>query len=280
MTQTLNLYLVSDSSGETVISVSSAITSQFSDLKIEKFMWPMLRSFNQVDKLVQDIQLKPGIVLYTMGDDKIKEYMKEKCTQAGAKCIPAIDHVMQEFVNHIGMEASIHVSGAKHMDLSEKYFSRIEAINFAINHDDGQSLHDINEADIVLVGVSRSSKSPTTFYLAQRGLKVANVPYIKGVGLGIDPKEIKKPLVIGLVISPERLKQIRSTRLTYLNSTTVAKDYIDDHSIRDEIREVRQIISENNWPYIDVTGKAIEETSAEIINMYFEKVGARQTFGW
>lgn len=240
----------------------------------------MLRSFNQVDKLVQDIQLKPGIVLYTMGDDKIKEYMKEKCTLAGAKCIPAIDHVMQEFVNHLGMEASIHVSGAKHMDLSEKYFSRIEAINFAINHDDGQSLHDINEADIVLVGVSRSSKSPTTFYLAQRGLKVANVPYIRGVGLGIDPKEIKKPLVIGLVISPERLKQIRSTRLTYLNSTAVAKDYIDDHSIRDEIREVRQIISENNWPYIDVTGKAIEETSAEIINMYFEKVGARQTFGW
>ncbi len=280
MSKSLNLYLVSDSSGETVISVSSAVISQFTDINVEKFMWPMLRSFNQVDKLAHDIKQKPGIVLYTMGDDKIKEYMKNKCSEAGAKCIPAIEHVIDDFVNHLGVEASKHVSGAKHMDLSEKYFSRIEAINFAINHDDGQSLHDINEADVVLVGVSRSSKSPTTFYLAQRGLKVANVPYIPNVGLGINPKEITKPLVIGLIISPERLKQIRSTRLNYLNSATLAKDYIDDHKIRDEIREVRQLIAENGWPFIDVTGKAIEETSAEIINMYFEKVGARQTFGW
>jgi regulator of PEP synthase PpsR (kinase-PPPase family) len=280
MTQTLNLYLVSDSSGETVISVSSAVVSQFADLKVEKFMWPMVRSFNQIDKLTDDIRQKPGVVLFTVADDKLRQYMKEKCTQAGAKCIPAITHVIEEFVEHLGMKASIHVSGAKHSELSEKYFSRIEAINFAINHDDGQSLHDLNEADIVLVGVSRSSKSPTTFYLAQRGLKVANVPYIKGVGLGINPKEVVKPLVIGLVISPERLKQIRSTRLMYLKSDTFAKDYTDDHSIREEIREIRQLIAENNWPYIDVTGKAIEETSAEIINMYFEKVGARQTFGW
>lgn len=240
----------------------------------------MVRTNEQLDRIAEDLNKNPGIVLYTIADKNLLKYLKDKCASDAIKFIPAIDKVADDFSSHLGVEPSFKVSGAKHAELSDKYFDRIEAINFAISHDDGHSLHDIKTADIVLVGVSRASKSPTAFYLAQRGLKAANVPYINGVGLRFDPKEIKGPLIIGLIISPERLKQIRRNRMQYLGGDSFTKDYVDDNSIRQEIREMRKIIADNNWPHIDVTGKAIEETAAQIINIYFEKIGARQSFGW
>jgi regulator of PEP synthase PpsR (kinase-PPPase family) len=280
MKKKLNLYLISDSSGETVISVGNSVISQFANLDVTKYMWPMVRTDEQIAKIASDIKNNPGVVLYTMANKELLTKLEEACQSDDIKFVPAIEYVTKDFTEFLGVEPSFKVSGAKHIELTDKYFNRIEAINFAISHDDGHSIHDIKSADIVLVGVSRASKSPTAFYLAQRGLKVANVPYIRGVGLRFDPKEIKNSLVIGLIISPERLKQIRINRMQYLGGEGFTKDYIDDAAIREEIREVRQIIAENNWPYIDVTGKAIEETAAQIINIYFEKIGARQSFGW
>jgi len=280
MTKEVNLYLVSDSSGETVLSVSGAVTSQFPNIKVNKYIWLMVRTRKEIDKLAEDVKKNPGIILYTIADVPLRHYLKEKCIPHGGKCISAISHIIQEFTQYIGEVASLQISGSRHIDLSEKYYNKIQAIEYTIAHDDGNSVADVNSADIVLVGVSRSSKSPTSFYLAQRGLKVANLPYIKGIGLGVDPKYITEPLVVGLVISSERLRQIRTARLGHLGGETFNKDYVDVFSINEEVREVKKIIFENNWPYIDVTGKAIEETAADIMNIYFEKKGAHHMIGW
>lgn len=278
--QKVNFYFLSDSSGETVMSVGYAAIAQFDNVEVEKYLWPMVRTKKQIDDLVADASKNDGIVLYTIADDNLRDYLKAECHKHKVRCISAISHVIVELMEHLGIKASRHISGIKHLNPGDEYFERIEAINFTMSHDDGQNLHDINDADIVLIGVSRSSKTPTCFYLAQRGFKVANIPFVKGIGIRIDIEEIKGPTIIGLHITPERLRQIRTSRLVTMTDNTFGSNYTEQSSILEEIKELRQLFGKAKLPVIDVTGKAIEETAAEIINIHYEKIGKRVRLGW
>ncbi len=266
----LNLYTVSDSSGETVIAVSKAVISQFDNITVQEYMWPLVRSKEQIDEIAAALEKKPGIVIYTIINRELREHLKLKCKDLGVKCFSPIANIIAEVCSYCGVVAS-KKTPEKEILSDLNYFKKIDAINFTVNHDDGQQNKDFNNADILLTGVSRTSKSPTSLYLAQRGYKVANWPIINGVEY--DFSSISKPLVIGLTISIERLLQIRQYRLMGQDLKNFKNNYTDATSIKDEIKYANRIFKKNNFPVIDVTSKAIEEISAEIINLYFAKKG-------
>lgn len=276
----VNFYFLSDSSGETVMSVGYAAIAQFEDIEVEKFLFPMVRKKEQIDNLITEAKDKDGIILYTIADDKLRGYLKEQCVINNIRCVSAISHVIVELMEHLEVRASRKISGAKHLNHKEEYFERFEAVNFTMIHDDGQSLADINNADIVLIGLSRTSKTPTSFYLAQRGFKVANIPFVKDIGIRIDIETIVGPTIVGLSMTPERLRQIRSSRLFTEEASHISASYTDPQNIMEEIREIRQLFGKAKLPIIDVTGKAIEETAAEIINIHYEKIGGHARLGW
>lgn len=280
MTKKLNLYLVSDSSGETVLSVSAACFAQFEGLEVEKFIWPLLRSKLHIAKLISEVEKRPGIVLYTVANDELRAYLKAECKRVDGHAISAISHVIVEIQEYLGITASRNVAGAKQLLLNDEYFKRMEAVNFTLMHDDGRLAKEADQADIVITGVSRTSKSPTSLYLSQRGYKVANIPYIPNVGIGIDTDLLKKSIVVGLTISPERLKVIRQNRLKDISNVCFRGEYTDDQAIKDEIMEAKKFFMKHNWPAIDVSGKAVEEISAEIINYYYEKIGGHKQLSW
>ncbi|MFI4983708.1 MAG: pyruvate, water dikinase regulatory protein [Rickettsiales bacterium] len=274
------LYLVSDSSGETVISVSAACFAQFEGLEVEKFIWPLLRSKLHFDKLILEVEKNPGIVLYTVANDELRAYLEAECKRVGGYAISAIGHLIEKIQGYLGVNASLQFPGAKQLLLNSEYFKRMEAINFTLMHDDGKLPKECDQADIVIVGVSRTSKSPTSLYLSQRGYKVSNIPFIPRVGIGIDPEILKKSVVIGLTIAPEHLKRIRTNRLKDISNICFNGEYTDEQSIKDELQEARKLYTGHNWLTIDVSGKAVEEISAEIINYYYEKMGGHKQLSW
>ncbi len=266
----LNLYMVSDSSGETVIAVSKAVVSQFDSIKIHEYMWPLVRSKKQIDEVVVSLKKNPGVVIYTIINRELREYLKEQCNKLNVKCFSPIASIISEICSYYNIQTS-KKTPEKEILSDTSYFKKIEAINFTVNHDDGQQINDFNNADILLVGVSRTSKSPTSLYLAQRGYKVANWPIINDVEY--DFSLIKNPLIVGLTVSIDRLLQIRQCRLIGQNFSDFRNDYTDALSIREEIRYANKIFNNNKFPVVHVTSKAIEEISAEIINLYFAKKG-------
>ena len=266
----LNLYMVSDSSGETVVAVSKAVVSQFDNIKIQEYMWPLVRSKKQIDDVVISLKKNPGVVIYTIINRELREYLKEQCNKLNVKCFSPIASIISEICSYYDIQTS-KKTPEKEILSDTSYFRKIEAMNFTVNHDDGQQVHDFNNADILLVGVSRTSKSPTSLYLAQRGYKVANWPIINEIEY--DFSLIKTPLIVGLTVSIDRLIQIRQCRLIGQNFSDFKNDYTDALSIREEIRYANKIFKNNNFPVVDVTSKAIEEISAEIINLYFAKKG-------
>ncbi|WP_154512483.1 pyruvate, water dikinase regulatory protein [Rickettsiales endosymbiont of Trichoplax sp. H2] len=266
----LNLYMVSDSSGETVVAVSKAVVSQFDSIKIHEYMWPLVRSKKQIDEVVVSLKKNPGVVIYTIINRELREYLKEQCNKLNVKCFSPIASIISEICSYYNIQTS-KKTPEKEILSDTSYFKKIEAINFTVNHDDGQQINDFNNADILLVGVSRTSKSPTSLYLAQRGYKVANWPIINDVEY--DFSLIKNPLIVGLTVSIDRLLQIRQCRLIGQNFSDFRNDYTDALSIREEIRYANKIFNNNKFPVVDVTSKAIEEISAEIINLYFAKKG-------
>ena len=266
----LNLYMVSDSSGETVIAVSKAVVSQFDNIKIQEYMWPLVRSKKQIDDMVVSLKKSPGVVIYTILNRELREYLKDQCNKLNIKCFSPIASIIAEICSYYNIQTS-KKTPEKEILYNANYFKKIEAMNFTVNHDDGQQGHDFNNADILLVGVSRTSKSPTSLYLAQRGYKVANWPIINEVEY--DFSLIKKPLIVGLTISIDRLIQIRQCRLIGQDFNNFKNGYTDVLSIREEIKYAKNIFKNNNFPIVDVTSKAIEEISAEIINLYFAKKG-------
>ena len=264
-----HLHLVSDSTGETVSSVARAALAQFEAIDADEHSWPFIRTKSQVDKVLESIRKNPGFVMYTMSNKKLRTYLKENCDKMDIPCISVLSKVIADLSSFLNMKTSAQRPGLQH-ELDDEYFSRVEAINFALTHDDGQSSWDLDEADIVLIGVSRSSKSPTSMYLAYRGYRAANIPYVPGVPLPEVVTRLKSPLVVGLTISPDVLIQIRKNRLLSLNedSTTV---YTDTDVVKDELLEARRLFSKNNWPVIDVTRRSVEETAATIIQFYQKK---------
>lgn len=264
----INLHLISDSTGETLSSVSRAVLSQFENVESNDFYWPLIRNKFQLEKVMEAITKDPGIVLYTILQDDLTELLKNHCYELQIPCIPVLSRIITEFSNYLGMNMS-HTIGRQHI-LDEEYFSRVEAISYTLNHDDGQSTWDLYDADIVIVGVSRTSKSPTSVYLSCRGYKTANVPFVTIDTIPDTIYDLKKPLIVGLTINPEKLVQIRQSRLTSIGQD-VKTDYIDVESVKNEIAESRKLFSKLNCVTIDVTQKSVEETSARIIQLLQDK---------
>lgn len=264
-----NLHLVSDSTGETVSSVSRAAISQFDDVEANEHIWSLVRTKGQLDKVVAGIKANPGVVMYTLVDKTLRDTLKAECLKLSLPCIPVLAQVISELTDYLGIESSL-LPGRQH-ELDEKYFSRVNAINFTLAHDDGQATWDLHDADIVLVGVSRTSKSPTCVYLAHRGFKAANVPYVGGCPLPPELEELTKPLIVGLTISTDRLIQIRKTRLQSLKQDEDT-NYVEEEKVTQEILESRRLFQRHKWPVIDVTKRSVEETAANIIQYFHERM--------
>ncbi len=257
-----NLHLVSDSTGETVGSVARAVMAHFDDVEPEEFNWSLVRSKAQIEKVIEGIRENPGVVMYTIVDGALRELLKMECAKRGLPCIGVIAGIVSELSTFLGQE--IHALPGRQHELNEDYFTRVDAINYALAHDDGQGNWELEEADIVLVGVSRTSKSPTCVYLAHKGYKAANIPLVPNCPLPPNLGELKKPLVIGLTISVDRLQQIRKSRLLSLRQDHDT-DYVDTEKMRSEIAEARKLFNQHKWPVIDVTKRSVEETAATII---------------
>jgi [pyruvate, water dikinase]-phosphate phosphotransferase / [pyruvate, water dikinase] kinase len=260
-----HLHLVSDSTGETLITVARAVVAQYEGVAAIEHVYPLVRSNTQLERVIHEIETAPGIVLYTLVEPDLAGRLEEACRNSGSPHLSVLAPVHSLMQSYLGA-ASTARPGAQHM-LNAEYFKRIDAMNFTLLHDDGQLPDDLEEADVLLVGVSRTSKTPTSIYLANRGVKTANVPLIPGVPLPPRLESVKKPLVVGLVASPERIVQIRQNRLLSLKADGDT-DYTDRDRVAEEIAFSRRLCSRHNWPTIDVTRRSIEETAAAILDLY------------
>jgi regulator of PEP synthase PpsR (kinase-PPPase family) len=265
-----HLHLVSDSTGDTVHSVARACLVQFDGAQAIEHVWSMVRTRSQMDRVIAGIEVNRGLVLFTLVNDVLRQSLQEGCRRLQVSAIPVLDPVIGALASHLGRQSS-GLPGRQHL-LDSEYFARIDAMTFAINHDDGQSSWGIEEADVCLVGVSRTSKTPTCLYLANRGVKAANVPVVPGVPLPPELLRAKKPLIVGLTNDPERLILLRRNRLTMLDHNE-ATDYTDIEAVRTEVREARRVFAEHHWPVIDVTRRSIEETAAAIYKLYQRRQG-------
>ncbi|QXK92131.1 kinase/pyrophosphorylase [Neoehrlichia mikurensis] len=262
---TLNLHLVSDSTCETVISVARSALEHFTSVKVNEFVWSLVSSYKQIDKIILVINPeKYNLIMYTMVDDKLREYLKEKANAQNVRCIPILSHIIREISCYLHIAKDINVSASR---LNDEYFNRIDAINYTIAHDDGQSLWDIDKADIIIVGVSRTSKSPTSIYLAYRGYKVVNIPLVHSIDIPVDLSMFKDKLIVGLTINIDRLIQIRKNRLISMKNYD-NHEYVNYRQVFEEINLVKKICTQNGWPIIDVTQKSVEEIAATIIQFF------------
>ena len=260
-----HLYLVSDSTGETLIAVSRAAAAQYASMSAIEHIYPLVRTPQQVDKILNELESAPGIVLYTLVDHDLARRLETACQESGCPCLSILDPVLNMFQAYLGTTSSLR-PGAQHV-LDADYFKRIDALNYTMMHDDGQMTDDMELADIVLVGISRTSKTPTSIYLANRGFKTGNIPLVPGISVPPQLERLKNPLVVGLVASPERIGQIRQNRLLALNADEDSP-YIDRTAIAEELAFSRKLCLRNNWPMIDVTRRSIEETAAAVIDLY------------
>ncbi len=260
-----HIHLVSDSTGETVSSIMRSAMSQFDNVKIQEHMWSLVRTKGQMERVMEGIQSQPGMVLYTIIDPDLQQILREGCRKMRMPCVPVLADTIRELSRFLGQNIKAQVG--RQYELDEEYFARVEAVNFTLAHDDGQATEDLEEADIVLVGVSRTSKTPTCVYLSYRGINAANVPYVKGCPLPENLFTLKNPFIVGLVIAPDRLLQIRKSRLLSLKETRETS-YVEMDAIKEEVTEARRLFTKQGWPVIDVTRKSIEETTATILQLY------------
>ena len=265
-----HLHLVSDSTGDTVHTVARACLVQFDEVQAIEHVWSMVRTKSQIERVISGIEANPGLVLFTMVDDHLRQALQEGCRRIQATAIPVLDPVIGALASHLGRQ-SRGLPGKQHL-LDSEYFARIDAMTFAINHDDGQTPWGINDADVCLVGVSRTSKTPTCLYLANRGVKAANVPFVPGVPLPRELLVAEKPVIIGLTNDPERLIHLRRNRLSMLDHNE-ATDYTDLEAVRAEVREARRLFAERHWPVIDVTRRSIEETASSVYRILARRHG-------
>lgn len=263
-----HLHLISDSTGETVGSVARACLVQFENVKVVEHVWSLVRTKGQMEKVMQAIEGSPGPVIFTLIDPRLRDYLQEQCRRMGMACISVLDPIMAELGRHFHSSGAA-APGRQHM-MDAEYFARIDAMHYTLAHDDGQGLHDLDTADVVLTGPSRTSKTPTCVYLANRGVRAANVPLVPNSDAPTELIELRRPLVVGLVTDPERLVQIRRSRLRLLQDE-VETDYTDLDLVEDEIRSARRLFARQEWPVIDVTRRSIEETAATIMQMLHEK---------
>jgi regulator of PEP synthase PpsR (kinase-PPPase family) len=264
-----HLHLVSDATGETLTTVARAATAQYSKMLPVEHAYPLVRTQKQLDRVLAEIEESPGIVLYTLLEQDLVQRLETRCHKLSVPCLSILGPVLQLLQSYLGAETS-HRVGAQHT-LNAEYFKRIDALNYTMLHDDGQHIEDLEEADVVLVGVSRTSKTPTSIYLANRGVKVGNVPLVPGIPVSHLVESLTKPLVVGLFASPERIVQIRQNRLLSLKAHRAEDRYIDLKAVAEEITFARRLCVKRSWPIIDVTRRSIEETAAAVLTLLAER---------
>ncbi len=264
-----HLHLVSDSTGETLTTVGRAATAQLSRVQPVEHVYPLVRTQKQLDRVLAEIEESPGVVLYTLLEDELVGRLEKRCRELSVPCLSILGPVLALLGSYLGAETG-HRVGAQHT-LNSAYFKRIDALNYTMLHDDGQHIEDLEDADVVLVGVSRTSKSPTSIYLANRGVKTGNVPLVPGIPIAPQVELLARPLVVGLYASPERIVQIRQNRLLGLKAHHDDDQYIDRKAVAEEIAFSRKLCAKHNWPSIDVTRRSIEETAAAVLSLLAER---------
>jgi regulator of PEP synthase PpsR (kinase-PPPase family) len=245
-----HLHLVSDSTGETLITVARAVAAQYANVTAVEHVYPLVRSQKQLDRVLDEIEEAPGIVLFTLLEKDLVGRLEAKCKDINIPSLSIIGPVMQLFEAYLGAATTGRV-GAQHV-LNAEYFKRIDALNYTMIHDDGQHVEGLEDADVVLVGVSRTSKTPTSIYLANRGI-------------------LKKPLVVSLHATPERLIQVRQNRLLSMGADSGNDDYIDRQSVADEVAFARRLSARFSWAQLDVTRRSIEETAAAVMKLFSDR---------
>jgi regulator of PEP synthase PpsR (kinase-PPPase family) len=259
------VYLVSDATGTTLQGLARACLAQFDNIyPVERF-WPMVRSMAQLDQVIEDIKENPGPVLFTLVDKDMRVSLRNVCYDLRVPCIPVLEPIIRNLSSYLGLQSK-GIPGLQHT-MDEAYFERISAVDFALGNDDGKSFDELEEADVILVGVSRTSKTPTCMFLAQMGIKAANIPITPGVPFPEKVVEYKNPLFVGLTESPDRLVQVRRNRLQADEKDKLydENEYLDHEHVVQEVRDARRLFSKHDWPVIDVTRKSVEETTAEIL---------------
>jgi len=270
MTQ-VHLHLLSDSTGETLEVIANACLAQFEGVEVKRHLWPMVRSEGHLERVLDDVERRPGLVLYTLVNSVIRRDLEQQCRRRGIHAVSVLDPVVHALSAVLGQEAAGR-PGRQHA-LDAAYFARVDAIQFTIAHDDGINADNWEEADIVLAGVSRSSKTPTAIYLANRGYKVANIPIVPEAPPPPSLFSLRHPLVVGLTTNSERLIQIRRNRLLSLNQAPET-DYVDREAVDSELAFARRMFADNGWPVIDVTRRSIEETALAIVKLCTDRYEA------
>jgi len=264
----LHLHLLSDSTGETLEMIAKAALAQFEGAEVVRHFWPMVRSQQHLDRILGEIAANPGLVIFTLVNPEIRRRLEEHCRALSLPVVDALDAVTGALESQLGQQA-VGRPGRQHM-MDEAYFRRVDAIHYTIAHDDGVLWEEWEESDIVLAGVSRTSKTPTSIYLANRGYKVANVPLVVESPPHSSLFGLRHPLIVGLTTAPKRLVEIRRNRLLSLNEKAETA-YVDEERVEKEVAFARRMFADNGWAVIDVTRRSIEETAAAVIRLIAER---------
>lgn len=267
-----HVHLISDATGETLASVAKAACVQFEDAEPIEHIYALVRTTRQLERALREIEETPGIVMFTMMNEELRKQLEARCHELGTPCVAVLDATLNELSRYLGREQTHRTAGQHQMD--DAYFGRIEALTYTMAHDDGQNTQGLSQADIVLVGVSRTSKTPTCIYLANRGVKAANVPLVPGVPLPDELFRDNAPFVVGLTVNADRLIQVRRNRLLALKEAAET-DYTDPDLVKREVVDARRIFTRAGWPVIDVSRRSIEETAAAALNLLQDKRAKR-----
>ena len=263
-----HLHLVSDSTGETLTTIAKAASVQYPQIRAIEHVYPLVRTERQLDRVLQEVQSAPGVVLYTIVDRDLTNLLERRCRELQVPTLHVLEPIMKVFESYLGAPQTPIVAGQHTLDAD--YFQRIDALNFTMAHDDGRLPNDVNEADIIILGISRTSKTPTSIYLAQRGYKTTNVPLVPSVPLPDQLEQAAGVFVVGLVASPDRIAEIRRNRVRFLADRDMGT-YVDREEIAREVRDSRRLFAKHGWPVIDVTRRSIEETAATIIKLFTDR---------
>ncbi|HEY8245762.1 MAG TPA: pyruvate, water dikinase regulatory protein [Hyphomicrobium sp.] len=263
-----HLHLVSDSTGETLTTIAKAASVQYALVRPIEHVHPLVRTARQLKRVLQEIEQTPGIVLYTITNRELSDELERRCAELKIPCLAVLQPIMQVLESYLGAPRTPTVAGQHVLDAD--YFRRIDALNFTMAHDDGHLPEDLNDADIIVLGISRTSKTPTSIYLAQRGYKTANLPLIPSLPL---PERLTKPhkaFVVCLIASPDRIAEVRRHRAMMLADRNLG-DYVDRDRIAAEIAYSRKICAQHKWPVIDVTRRSVEESAATILKLMHDR---------
>lgn len=267
-TQTINIYLVSHASGELVEMLARNTTAQLDGVDVERQLWKMVRSLGQVPEILARIGEQRGFVIHSVADQDIRAALEQGCYRLGVPCLFALEPFVSRMAEHFDAPIRFRASAREVMD--DEYFRRVEAMKFTLAHDDGIAADNLEDADVILLGVSRATKTPTCMYLASRGIKAANVPLVPGVPLPDGVIRAKAPLVVGLTINPATLTRVRGSRLRRLNEDSLT-EYADIDAVTREVTEARRLFARHGWLSIDVSQRSIEQTAALIIQMLHKR---------